>query len=331
MNRPTCYFGTAHGNREHVTWARWSYECIQIPYLSQLWRDQTGVLRPIPARPTAPNLFAAEIRDMITKNVVELATTDREVLIEITAKKNSSLRFCIDCRILNAVMIRDSHTPLRMVEFIDKSEESAGLSALLASSWYQKIVIYERHRVWMFLISRYGLYRLTSTPFELKIASERLQKVMDSELVPMRCLFVMLCLDKMFFFQSRPITTLRKSVGSCDYCIRLLLLSNWRKRIYLLRSWTISVTILDSAALSSHSTLQALLRSSSSLLYKKNISHSYTCLTFSGGSYRPSHVLPPAQQKSEEWTVRTSRPSWGLRERCGCVMTKAIKTHQCWS
>lgn len=39
--------------------------------------------------------------------------------IVISPKKNRSVGFCVDCRVLNDVTVRDSYTFLRMDEYID--------------------------------------------------------------------------------------------------------------------------------------------------------------------------------------------------------------------
>lgn len=97
------------------------------------------------AGPTARKLAAADCGQMITKKKNSTATTKWAAPTMLASRKNSSLRFCVNHRKLNAVTIRDSYQFSRMDEGVDSLEQTTVFSESVTSSGSWKIEIDEQN------------------------------------------------------------------------------------------------------------------------------------------------------------------------------------------
>lgn len=70
---------------------------------------------------------------MITRKVIEPATTERADSIVFASKKDGSLRICVDNWWLNSVNVRDSYPLRRIDECTDSFEETKVFSTLYAN------------------------------------------------------------------------------------------------------------------------------------------------------------------------------------------------------
>lgn len=114
--------------------------------------------------------------------------------------KYGSLRFCVDCRKLNAVTVRDFYPHIGMDEYIDSLGEARILPTLNVSSGYWQIKINERDRARTAFTGPHGLFRFLRIPFGSKIAPETFQRATNVVLSSARWLSAVACLDNIGVF-----------------------------------------------------------------------------------------------------------------------------------
>ena len=90
--------------------------------------------------------------------------------VAFASKKNGTLQFCVDCRRLNAMTVRDAYPIPRMNRFIDSLEDARVFRTLDASSELWQILIAPKARDKTTFTTRFGTYAFTRIPFGLKNA-----------------------------------------------------------------------------------------------------------------------------------------------------------------
>lgn len=106
-----------------------------------LFDDEAGPVQSAKYRAdsAAKQFAAAETHRVLAEKVKEPATTERAALVIFAAKKNGSLRFCVDYRKMTVVTILDSYTLLCMDECIEILEEATVFATLKPNSERWKI------------------------------------------------------------------------------------------------------------------------------------------------------------------------------------------------
>lgn len=121
-------------------------------------------------------LAAAEIGGITTKIEIEPATTRWAFSIMIVLKKDVLLRFFIDCRRLNAVIIRDLFSILRKNECIYSLRDTMVLSTLytIRGHWYIEVEKHGREKTAP--TKDHVVYRYMKTSFGLKATHATFQR-----------------------------------------------------------------------------------------------------------------------------------------------------------
>lgn len=71
-------------------------------------------LKPYHSDPKAGDIEKQEGEQMLTRKVIETAQTGWAVPVAHAKRKDKSLRFCVDCRKLNSLTVRDTYPLPRM-------------------------------------------------------------------------------------------------------------------------------------------------------------------------------------------------------------------------
>ena len=133
----------------------------------------TGQARPVKQRPRRIPLSKiqeaeAEIEKMAAQGIIEPSTSPWNSNVVLLRKKDQSLRFCIDFRILNSYTIKDSHPLPRIDDTLDALSGSKIYSTLDLKSEYHQVSIAKGDRpktafsfpgsgLWQFTVLAFGL------------------------------------------------------------------------------------------------------------------------------------------------------------------------------
>ncbi|CAL1687614.1 unnamed protein product [Lasius platythorax] len=111
------------------------------------------------------------IQDMKSQGVIEESRSPWTSPVVLVKKKNGLLRFCVDYRKLNAVIIKDSYPLLRIKDILDQLSGNSWFSTLdLKSGYWQVKVSSEDKEKTAFSIGN-GLWQFRVMPFGLCNAS----------------------------------------------------------------------------------------------------------------------------------------------------------------
>ena len=105
--------------------------------------------------------------------------THWEVPVVFVPKKNGMLRLRVDCRRLNAITIRDTHSIPRMDKCINSCRVSKVFSVLDVNSGYRQILIAQRERDKTMFTTNFDTYAFTHLPFSLRCAPVTYQRGID--------------------------------------------------------------------------------------------------------------------------------------------------------
>ncbi|CAN8073109.1 unnamed protein product [Agarophyton chilense] len=137
----------------------------------------------------------AQIIEPVPPNQSEWASP-----IVLVAKKDGSVRFCVDYRKLNAVTKRDSYPIPRMDDCLDSLGEAVVFTTLDANSGYWQIPLAEDATALTTFTTHEGLFIFNRMPFGLKNAPATFQRVMDIILSRVKWKFALVYLDDFIIF-----------------------------------------------------------------------------------------------------------------------------------
>ncbi|CAN8069114.1 unnamed protein product [Agarophyton chilense] len=127
-------------------------------------------------------IVADQMEKMCKDQVIEPGPPNRSEwasTLVLVAKKDGSVRICVDYRKLNALSKRDSYPIPVMDECLDSLGKAVVFNTLEANSGYLKIPLAEDARALTTFTTHEGLFRFTRMPFGLKNAPATFQRVMD--------------------------------------------------------------------------------------------------------------------------------------------------------
>jgi Reverse transcriptase (RNA-dependent DNA polymerase) len=110
------------------------------------------------------------------------------------------MRFCIDYRRLNALMVRASYPLPRMEECIDSLGDATIFSTLDCNSGYWQIPVHPDDRVKKTFTLREGFYRFLRIPFGLWNAPATFQRFVDITLAGLTWKNCLVYLDDIIIF-----------------------------------------------------------------------------------------------------------------------------------
>ena len=116
---------------------------------------------------------------MLRDGVIERSKPHWASPVVLAAKKDGTLRLCVDYRRLNAVTIRDSYPIPRMDECIDSLGEATVFTTLDCNSGYWQIPVSRRDIAKTAFVGHSGLYQFRRMPFGLTNAPATFQRTLD--------------------------------------------------------------------------------------------------------------------------------------------------------
>jgi Reverse transcriptase (RNA-dependent DNA polymerase) len=135
--------------------------------------------QPYRAGPRARAAESAEIQRMLKEGVIEPATSEWASPVVLVPKSDSSTKFCVDHRRLNALTIRDSYPLPRMDEYIDSLGDAKLCSTLDCNSGYWQIPVEPKDKDKTTFTSHKGTFRSSRMPFGLTNAPATFQRIVN--------------------------------------------------------------------------------------------------------------------------------------------------------
>ena len=145
----------------------------------------------------------AQVQQMLSRGVIRPFKSPWASPVVMVKKKNSSLRFCVDFRQLNAAMVKDAHPIPRIDDLLDALHGARWFSTLDLKSGYWQVPIQEWDKdKTAFRTSSGQLFEFNQVPFGLCNAPAIFSRLMDRVLTGLHwetCLFY---LDDIIVFAS---------------------------------------------------------------------------------------------------------------------------------
>ena len=130
--------------------------------------------------PTMRLEIQRQVDDLLQRGIIEESHSPWSSPIVMVKKKDSTYRFCIDYRALNAVTIRDSHPIPRQDDSVDALSSSSFFSVMDLSSGYWQIRLDPESKEKTAFTTGSGLYQSNVMPFGLVNAPMTFQRLMEA-------------------------------------------------------------------------------------------------------------------------------------------------------
>jgi Reverse transcriptase (RNA-dependent DNA polymerase) len=156
--------------------------------------------QPYRAGPRARAAESAEIQRMLKEGVIEPATSEWASPVVLVPKSDSSTKFCVDHRRLNALTIRDSYPLPRMDEYIDSLGDAKLCSTLDCNSGYWQIPVEPKDKDKTTFTSHKGTFRSSRMPFGLTNAPATFQRIVNMTLAGLTWKVCLFYLDDIIVF-----------------------------------------------------------------------------------------------------------------------------------
>ena len=157
-------------------------------------------LQPYRAGPKAREFEQTEVRRMMEDGVIEHAQSEWASPVVIVAKKDGSLRFCIDYRKLNDLTVKDSYPLPRIDECLDTLGHAKVFSTLDANSGYWQIPVANKDNPKTAFTCHAGCFQFCRMPFGLCNAPATFQRTLDIILSRYRWQSCLVYLDDIIIF-----------------------------------------------------------------------------------------------------------------------------------
>src|SRR6266516_3741743 len=141
-----------------------------------------------------------QLDELTNQKVVEPASSPWASNIVVVAKKDGSLRMCVDYRGLNNVTRKDSYPLPRIADCLDELSNATYFSAFDLRSGYFQIAMDEEDKDKTTFLTRRGTFRFLSMPFGLCNAPATFQRLMDEVLLGLNHQVCLVYLDDIILF-----------------------------------------------------------------------------------------------------------------------------------
>lgn len=133
-----------------------------------------------PVSPAMMQHIDAELKDMLTKGIIEPSNSPWSSPIVMVPKKEGGWRFCCDFRKINSVTTRDSYPLPYVSQILDRLRDAQYLSSLDIKSAYFQVPLEESSKEkTAFTVPSRGLFQFKRMPFGLHNAPATWQRLID--------------------------------------------------------------------------------------------------------------------------------------------------------
>lgn len=131
------------------------------------------------AGPKARDIEDLEVKQMPHAGVIERVQWEWASPVVPVPKPDGSLRFCVDHRRCNTLIIEETYLLLHRDDFLDSLGSAQLLTTLECNSSYWQLPIDPKDRNKTTFTYHFGAYMFTRMPFSLCTASATFQRIVD--------------------------------------------------------------------------------------------------------------------------------------------------------
>jgi len=164
--------------------AMWTGQALGVIKATQHRIDLNAGARPVRFAPrragyTPREAETAKVRRQLEADVIEPTSSEWGFPVVLVPKKDGTLRFCVDYRLLNVVTKKDSYLLPRMDECIDSLGEATIFSTLDCNAGYWQVAIAPEDREKTAFVCHECACQYKRTPFGLTNDPATFQRALD--------------------------------------------------------------------------------------------------------------------------------------------------------
>jgi len=203
--------------------AMWTGQALGVIKATQHRIDLNAGARPVCLAPrraghTAREAETAEVKRQLEADFMEPTSSEWGFPVVLVPKKDGTLRFCVDCGLLNVVTKKDSYPLPQMDDCIDSLGEATIFSTLDFNAGYRQVAIAPEDQEKTAFVRHEGAYQNKRMPLGLTIAPATFQRALDIILSGVKWQSCLIFLDDVIVYSK----TEREHVGHVDRVLRLL-------------------------------------------------------------------------------------------------------------
>lgn len=157
---------------------------------------------PYRVSPKERDAIRRQVQEMLQDDVIQPSTSPWASPVVLVAKKDGTLRFCVDYRRLNKITKKDVYPLPRIDDSLDRLRHARYFSSIDLRSGYWQIEVDERDREKTAFITPDGLYEFKVLPFGLCSAPATFQRMMDGVLSDLKWQSCLVYLDDVVIFSN---------------------------------------------------------------------------------------------------------------------------------
>lgn len=142
------------------------------------------------------------LKDQIDQGVVQPSTSPWASNVVLVRKRDQTVRWCLDYRLLNEITIKAANPLPRIDMCIDCLASASIFSSLDLQSGYWQLKVEESDRIKTAFITKYGLFEYTKMPFGLCNAPATFQRCMELIFRGLQWQTILIYLDDIIIFSS---------------------------------------------------------------------------------------------------------------------------------
>ena len=151
--------------------------------------------------PPQLNEVRTHLKMMLDAGVIRPSNSPWCNAVVLVRKKDGSLRFCIDFRRLNSLMVKDSHPLPCICETLESLVGVAHYTTIDMNSGFWQVPMHEKSKQYTaFTLGSMGLYECESMPFGLCNAPPTFQRLMLNCLGELNLMYCLIYLDDVIIF-----------------------------------------------------------------------------------------------------------------------------------
>ena len=144
----------------------------------------------------------AEIKRMLTQGIIEPSSSSWSSPIVLVEKKDKSIRFCCDYRLLNSVTVRDVYPIPKIDESLDALKGAKWFSTIDLQSGYHQVLLDDSAKERSAFCTHLGLFQWRVMSFGLTNGLATFERMMEHILGSMHWKEVLIYLDDIIVFAS---------------------------------------------------------------------------------------------------------------------------------